>query len=38
LDVPLGLATIADVAYPQPADLEQPRNVIAQWLFKMFQI
>jgi hypothetical protein len=38
LDVPLGLATVADVAHPQSANLKQPPNVIAQWLFKMFQI
>jgi hypothetical protein len=38
LDVPLGLVTVADVAYPQSTDLEQPSNVIPQWLFKMFQV
>jgi len=38
LDLPLGVVTITDVAYPQSANLEQPPNVIPQWLFKMFQI
>jgi hypothetical protein len=38
LDGPLGLVAVADVAYPQAADLEQPSNVIPQWLFKMLQI
>ena len=38
LDVPLGLVTVADVAYPQATDLEEPCNVIPQWLFEMSQI
>jgi len=38
LDVPLGLVTISDVAYPQSADLKQPRDVTPQWVFKMSQI
>jgi hypothetical protein len=38
LDLPLGLVTVADVAYPQAADLEQSRNVIPQWFFEMPQI
>jgi hypothetical protein len=38
LDVSLGLVAVADVAYPQASDLEEPCNVIPQWLFKMSQI
>jgi hypothetical protein len=38
LDLPFGLVTVADVAHPQAADLEQPRNVIPQWFFKVSQI
>jgi hypothetical protein len=38
LDLPLSFVTVADVAYPQSADLEQPRNVLPQWLFKTPQI
>jgi hypothetical protein len=37
-DLPFGLVTVADVAHPQAADLEQPRNVIPQWFFKVSQI
>jgi hypothetical protein len=33
LDLPLGVVTVADVAYPQSAYLEQPGNVISQRLF-----
>jgi hypothetical protein len=35
LDVPLGLATVADIAHPQSGDLEQSREVISQWLFEV---
>jgi hypothetical protein len=38
LDVPLGPVTVADVAYPQATDLEEPCNVIPQWPFEMSQI
>ena len=38
LDVLLGLATVADVPYPQSADPDQPLNVIPQWFFEVSQI
>jgi hypothetical protein len=38
LDVPLGLVTVADVAYPQSADPDQPLNIIPQWFFEVPQI
>jgi len=38
LDLPLSAVTVADVAYPQSADLEQSRDVLSQWLFKTPQI
>jgi hypothetical protein len=38
LDLPLSVVTVADVPDPQSAHLEQPRNIIPQWLFKMSQI
>jgi hypothetical protein len=35
LDVPLGLATVADIAHPQSGDLEQSREVIPQWFLEV---
>jgi hypothetical protein len=37
LDLPFGLVTVADIAQPEPADLEQLRNVIAQRTLKVPQ-
>ena len=38
MDVPLGLVTVADVAYPQSANPDQPLNVLPQGLFEVSQI
>jgi hypothetical protein len=35
LDVPFGLTAVADVAYPQTADLEQSRKVMPQWFLEV---
>jgi hypothetical protein len=38
LDLRLCVVPVADAAHPHSADLDQPRNVFPQRLFKMSQI
>jgi hypothetical protein len=38
LDLPLGLVAVIHIPQPHASQLEQVRDIIAQWAFQIFQV